>query len=91
MDYAVIERINAELDRHFKSNGGNWFAKPAYDSYYNKDDKVRIDLRNIWGETKVAPWMVALHILRTEPGVRMVLWGTWIFTRETLRDAGHKC
>lgn len=88
MDYKDIERINAELDRHFKSNKGNWFAKPEYPS---DDSTIRIDLQNIWGETKVAPWMIALHILRTEPEIRTVLWGTWVFTRDTLRGAGHKC
>ncbi len=90
MDYAVIERINAELDRHFKSNKGNWSAD-FNGSYYNRiEGIVCLHLADIW-RTRIAPAMVALHILRSEPEVRTVLYGTWVFTRDTLRDAGHKC
>jgi hypothetical protein len=90
MDYAIIERINAGLDKHFKSNKGNWVADWSYPEL-EIEDKVTIRLRDLWGRTKVAPKFVALYILRSEPQIEMVLWGTWIFTRASLRWAGHKC
>lgn len=90
MDYAVIVRINAELDRHFKSNKGNWSVD--FNGTYNQGKGiVCLKLADIWSRTIIAPANVALHILRSEPEVRTVLWGTWVFTRDTLRRAGHKC
>lgn len=86
----LVARINENLDKHFKSNKGNWWASQGF---YDNDDKVTIRIRDMWGRTKVSPKFVALYILRTEPTIKFVTydagWDTWVYTRETLRWGGH--
>ena len=78
------ERINADLDQHFKSNKGAWWVSNAIYA----PGTVRLH-QGIGGD-KIDPRWIALRILRREPSVHIVASGTWLFTRETLRGAGHK-
>jgi hypothetical protein len=89
MDYAVIERINENLDKHFKSNNGNWRVDFVI-AYNPCKGVVSLKLSDIWGRTRIAAKNVALFILRSEPEVRIVVYDTWVFTRASLRGAGHK-
>ena len=84
----IIEKINAALDKHFKSNKGNWQAE----AYANPDmkDYVNISWDCRRNEGNIRPVHVALFILRSENEVNVVIYGTWIFTRSTLRGAGFK-
>jgi hypothetical protein len=79
-----IKRINADLDKHFKSNKGAWWVsngvyEPNIVHLHHGIGGERIDARRI-----------ALRILQQEPSVTIVESGTWAFTRETLRGAGFK-
>ena len=38
----------------------------------------------------IRPVHVALFILRSEKDVNVVIYGTWIFTRSSLRGGGYK-
>ena len=84
-----IERINAGLDKHFKSNKGAWWVNN--EPYYTPGT---ITLHRGNGGDKINPAWVALYIFRTEPSVLMIKnnagWDTWVYTRETLRRAGYK-
>lgn len=80
-----IERINANLNKHFKSNNNAWWVntEPGY-------SRGTICLHRGYGGDKIMPQWVALYIFRTEPSVRMIITSCAGYTRETLRWAGHK-
>lgn len=84
----LIEKINAALDKHFKSNKGNWQAE----AYANPEmkDYVSIGWDCLRNTGNIRPVHVALFILRSEKDVNVVIYGTWIFTRSTLRRGGYK-
>ena len=92
-DKAQIEkRINEGLDRHFKSNRSNWVAE-IREGYYYRYGIVEIRERALFPGRTPRAWQIARYILRTEKDINKVLTGgfiTWVFTRETLRRAGHK-
>lgn len=84
----IIERINQALDKHFKSNKGNWQAE----AYANPEmkDCVHIGWDCMRNEGNIRPIHVALFILRQEGDINYVFYGTWTFTRSTLRRGGYK-
>ena len=82
-----IERINAGLNRHFKSNRDAWWV--------NNEGCTRSDIVTLHrghGGDRIDPRWVALYILRTEPSVKTVHYAMacTIYTRESLRWAGYK-
>ena len=77
------EKINIALDKHFKSNKGNWFVK----EYSESDNYVLLCFHAI-SETKLNVIWVALHILRKFKDVEYVHYYGWVFTRNSLRRAG---
>jgi len=83
-DTKRIERINADLNEHFKSNHDAWWVSNAINA-----PNTAILHHGIGGERIDKRW-VALRILRREPSVSIVDSGTWIFTRESLRGGGYK-
>ena len=80
------EKMNAELDRHFKSNKGNYFV---YGNYSKGDNYIKVCTHS-FSETKVKPTWVALHLLRTFKDVDYVHYYGWIFSKASLRRAGFK-
>lgn len=80
-----IERINANLDKHFKSNNGAWWVnnEPYTNPKY-------ITLHRGYGGDRIDPRLVALYILRTEKSVGYVMTSQCCYTRESLRRAGNK-
>jgi hypothetical protein len=81
-----INRINESLDQHFKSNKNAWWVSNSI------GDKSMILLHRGYGGYRIRPIWVALHILRTEPSVKTVLYeGMCVaYTRTTLGWAGYK-
>ncbi len=79
------EKMNAELDRHFKSNKGNWFVTEDAES----NNYVTLWFHAIW-KTKLSVVWVALHILRKFKDVEFVKYGGWVFSKASLRRAGFK-
>lgn len=84
----IIGRINIGLDNHFKSNKGNWQAE----GYVNPDmkDCLSIGWDCLRNTGNIRPAWVALFILKNEPSINYVYYGTYVFTRSTLRMAGYK-
>lgn len=80
-----IERINANLNQHFKSNHSAYWVN---NEPYTNPDIITLH-RGIGGDRINAMWVV-LYIFRTEPTVRQIRSLFWIYTRETLRRAGYK-
>lgn len=80
----IIEKINAALDKHFKSNKGNVQADIAYPWC---DDKIRLEAQR---PSRVDVRHMCVFIFRQEPDVQMILIDTWIFTRETINRAGNR-
>lgn len=82
------EHLNRRIDKHFKSNKGNW----KVEDYLGKELKSSVCLTYdaMRGFPKIASKWVALFILRNEPSVEFVDFGTTIYTRNTLRRAGMK-
>lgn len=81
------QRINRHLDEHFKSNKGNF----AVQAYANPDLVSSVSLSyDCRRRENINPKWIALYILRTEPAVQYVDYGTTVYTRNTLRRAGHK-
>ena len=80
-----IERINANLDKHFKSNNGAWWVNN--EPYCSSKT---IALHRGYGGDRINPAWVALYIFRTEPSVGLILTSCSGYTRETLRLAGCK-
>ena len=81
-----IERINANLNAHFKSNCDAWWVN-------NEDQNPRsVTLHQGRGGDRIDPRWVAAYILRTEKSVAIVHWpgGCMIYTRESLRGGGMK-
>lgn len=87
-DTERINRINDDLNKHFKSNHHVWWVSNGF----NEPGTIYLN-RGIGGD-KINPKWIALRILRTEPSVKIIHnacgWDTWIYTRETLRGAGFK-
>ena len=81
-----VKRINADLNKHFKSNNDAWWVNNEFGS------PEVISLHHGIGGERINPVWVALRILRREPSVRMVHFGGGcsVYTRETLRWAGYK-
>lgn len=81
-----INRINENLDKHFKSNNGAWWVS---DATYHENQVV---LYHGKGGERIDPKWVAAYILRTEPSVNIVHWkaGGTAYTRTTLSWAGFK-
>lgn len=87
-DTERINRINKDLNEHFKSNHHAWWVSNGF-----KEPGVIYLHRGIGGD-KIDPRWIALRILRREPSVRAIHnvcgWDSWVYTRETLRWAGYK-
>ena len=80
-----IERINANLNKHFKSNNdAYWVNNEPYAS------PAIITLHRGRGGDRINALWVVLYIFRTEPTVKQVWTPFWIYTRESLRWAGYK-
>lgn len=83
-----IERINADLNKHFKSNHDAWWVSNAFNS------PKMLYLHHGVGANKINPKWIALRILRREPSVSIIHnvcgWDSWVYTRETLRRGGFK-
>lgn len=82
-----INRINDDLNNHFKSNHDAWWV--------NNDGPCAncITLHHGIGGERINPAWVALRILRREPSVDKIFLNgyiTTVYTRETLRWAGYK-
>ena len=82
-----INRINDDLNEHFKSNKDVWWV--------NNDGPSAncITLHHGIGGERINPVWVALRILRREPSVDKIFLNgyiTTVYTRETLRWAGYK-
>lgn len=88
MKQEQIDLINQAIDGHFKSNKGN-FAVEGYASPW-MNHTLCLSAVNYLGVC-VRPIHVALFVLRNFPDVERIFYGTWIFTRETMRRGGHKC
>ena len=82
-----INRINADIDKHFKSNNGAWWVNNEF-----CENPGHIILHQGIGGNKIRPVWVALRILRQEPSVQYVhySYGGMVYTRSTLRRAGYK-
>lgn len=80
-----INRINANLNKHFKSNNGAWWVNN--EPYTNPRF---ISLHRGYGGDKIKPIWVAAYILRTEKSVDYVMTSCNCYTRETMRWAGVK-
>lgn len=84
-----IERINADLNSHFKSNRDAWWVN---NEPYGSPSHITLH-RGIGGD-RINPAWIALRIFRREPSVSVITnnagWDTWVYTRETLRRAGYK-
>ena len=89
-----IKRINAGLDKHFKSNKGAWWVNNEPFRYGDQKETGDITLHRGIGGDRIKPIWIALYIFRTEPSVHYIKnnagWDTWVYTRETLRRAGYK-
>lgn len=81
-----INRINENLDKHFKSNKGAWWVSNAL------TDKGQVELHHGIGGDKINPKWGAAYILRTEPSVNVVhcTGNCTAYTRTTLSWAGFK-
>ena len=81
-----IEKINWEINNHFKSNNRNWIARATDVPRF-----VIIEKDERFPNTPLAS-NVALFILRSNPEVEYVLAPQIgaAYTRDTLRRAGHK-
>ena len=80
----LIEKINAALDKHFKSNRGNVTVDYAYPWC---TDTLRLESQR---PTKVDVRHMCVFIFRQNQDVQMILMDTWIFTRETINRAGNR-
>lgn len=82
-----INRINANLNKHFKSNNDAWWVSNSL------TDKRQVELHRGYGDDKINPKWVAAYILRTEPTIDIVhfVGGCTAYTRTTLSWAGIKC
>ena len=82
-----IERINADLNQHFKSNNNAWWVNNE-----NCSSSQFVTLHRGRGGDKINPAWVALRILRKEPSVNYVHYamGCVCYTRESLRRGGFK-
>ena len=79
-----IERINANLDKHFKSNNGAWWVS---NGIYVPGV---IELHRGIGGNRIDPRDVAAFIFRTEPSVTSIHTSCTLYTRTTLSWAGYK-
>lgn len=80
----IIEKINAALNKHFKSNKGNVTVDYAYPF---SEDKIRLESQR---PSRVDVRHMCVFIFRQEPDVQMIIMDTWIFTRETINRAGNR-
>ena len=82
-----IERINANLNKHFKSNKDGWWVN---NEGCTGPQMVCLH-HGIGGERLTAP-QIAAYILKTEPSVHIVHFamGCSAYTRTTLGWAGYK-
>ena len=82
-----INRINAGLNKHFKSNHDAWWVNNEF-----AENSGHITLHRGIGGDRIDPKWVALYIFRTEPSVQFIHnnYGGWVYTRRTLRNAGYK-
>lgn len=76
-----LDTINANLDKHFKSNNGNFMVTRFLNPEMSDWVSLSYDCRRT---PNISPKWVALFILRTEKAVNVVSYGAWIFTRDTL-------
>ena len=79
-----INRINDNLNKHFKSNNDAWWV--------NNDTAANnaVKLHQGRGGDDIQPEQVAMFILKTEKSVDRIDWAWNVFTRNSLRSAGYK-
>lgn len=77
-----IKRINAKLDKHFKSNKGAWWVSNGGFS-----DSHIIELHRGAGGNRIKAVSAAKYILETEKSVNIVHYGgmCMIYTRESVK------
>lgn len=88
MKQEQIELINQAIDNHFKSNKGNFAVEGYASPWMNKD--LCLSAVHYLGVC-IRPVHVALFVLRNYPEIEAIHYGTWIFTRSSMRLAGRKC
>lgn len=83
----LIEKINSAIDKHFKSNKGNY----QVDRYANPEMADWLSLSRDCRRTPGvdARW-VCVFIFRNYSDIQVITIGTWIFTRSTLNRAGSR-
>ena len=87
MEHTAREsRINAGLDKHFKTNKGAWFITQP--DYYAED--VVVLNHDLSVREKLDPLKVAAHIFRADKSIRLIRWksGGMNITRDTIRRWG---
>ena len=79
-----INRINADLNKHFPSNHDAFWVNNEGGSH------DFITLHHGRGGERINTLWVVIRIFRKEPSVRFVLTTYNAYSRETLRMAGYK-
>lgn len=72
-----IERINSNLNTHFKRNKSNWWVS------HSPHDKGTIML-HLYQWTPIQPSWVAKYIFKTEKGINVIIGSKSIYTRRTM-------
>ena len=88
METTKIDQINQAIDKHFKSNHGNFLVEGYAAPWMADCLSLSYDC---FRGVICKPAYIALFVFRNFPEIDRIYYGTWIFTRSSLRRSGHKC